>query len=269
MSIRIDGKKISAEIGEKLFLELQEKNLVGRISLGILCVGDDPASKTFINVKKKFGEKYGFKVNVLSVDLPDLVNYTAFKNQVISDLKKMQEENNAVIVQLPLPAEIKEYTDEILKNILPEKDVDNLNDGNFTAPIVLALEKVLGQVGGNLQTKVFGIVGLGQVVGMPIYNYLLEKKYNLLKITQENFTDIKKCDVVISGVGVPYLIKNEDIKDGAVLIDYGCSYADINGQEKMCGDFDPECFAKSSFYTPVPGCMGPLVVASLFEKVFH
>lgn len=260
---RIDGKKISEEIGKKLLVEITEKKL--QPSLGILCVGNDPASLTFINVKKRFGERYGFKVNVLNLDLPDLNDYTDFKNKVIIDLKKLQEENGAVIVQLPLPENLKDFTEEILGHVEKEKDVDNLNNGKFIAPIVLALQKVLMEVGENLQDKVFGIVGLGKVVGQPIYNHLISQNFNVAKIGRENFPEVKKCDVIISGVGQANLIKREDIKKESILIDYGCSLD--NG--KFCGDFDGSCYEKSKFYTPVPGCMGPLVVACLFSNVLQ
>ncbi len=258
MSIKIDGKKISQEIGERLFLELQEKNLVNKVSLGILLVGDDPASISFINVKKKFGEKYGFVVNVEKFE-PGLIDA---KEQIKETLIRLQKENNAVILQLPLPENLRFFTDEILNTIEKGKDVDNLNGGNFTAPIVLALKKILNNVD-YISKKQFGIVGLGQVVGMPIYNYLVENNFKVIKIERENFQEIKNCDVVISGVGQANLIKENNIKEGAALIDYGCSW----NREKFCGDFDESCYTKSSFYTPVPGCMGPLVVASLFENV--
>jgi methylenetetrahydrofolate dehydrogenase (NADP+)/methenyltetrahydrofolate cyclohydrolase len=270
MSHRIDGKKISEEIGQKLFLELQEKKIVGKISLGILCVGKDLASLTFINVKKKFGEKYGFQVNILQLPEPEfykLEDYTGFKDEVVRQLRNLQSRNDAVIVQLPLPESLKIFTDEILSCVEKEKDVDNLNNGVFKAPIVLALENIFKEVGSISKEKVIGIVGLGAVVGQPIYKYLESEGYKVMKISRSTFSYIHKCDVVISGVGSPFLIKKEDIKSGAVLIDYGCSYAGIDGTQKMCGDFDSECFSKASFYTPVPGCMGPLVVASLFENV--
>lgn len=254
---RIDGKKISENIGLKLLQEIQEKNL--KPSLGILCVGDDPASLSFINVKKKFGEKYGFVVNIERFE-PGL---TDAKEQIKLILLKLQNDNDAVIMQLPLPENLRIYTDEILKVIEKNKDVDNLNGGNFVAPIVLALEKVLINMEVTRQMQ-FGIVGLGQVVGLPIYNYLNDNNFIVIKIERNNFEDIKKCDVIISGVGVPFLIKENFIKENSILIDYGCA---LNGEGLMCGDFDPSCYSKCKYYTPVPGCMGPLVVSSLFENV--
>jgi methylenetetrahydrofolate dehydrogenase (NADP+)/methenyltetrahydrofolate cyclohydrolase len=98
---------------------------------------------------------------------------------------------------------------------------------------------------------------------MPIKNFLEEENYNLEIIKKDEFEKIKTCDVVISGVGKPYLIEKKFIKPGSVLIDYGCSF--VGGV--ACGDFDPECSTICSYFTPVPGCMGPLVVACLFENV--
>jgi methylenetetrahydrofolate dehydrogenase (NADP+)/methenyltetrahydrofolate cyclohydrolase len=257
----IDGRKINQEIGEKLKKEIEDKKV--KPSLGILSVGSDPASQSFIKVKKKFGESYGFIVDILN-----LGDQTSLEN-IKEELMNLQNKNDAVIVQLPLPDNLKENTDELLSLIDKEKDVDNLNDGKFEAPIVLALEKVLEQTSSRGK---FGIIGLGQVVGMPIKNYLEKNKeknnWEVQVIKKGEEEKIKECDVVISAVGQPFFIKKELIKEGSVLIDYGCSFiVDPRGSTQACGDFDPECFAHASYYTPVPGCMGPLVVACLFENV--
>jgi len=257
----IDGKKLNQEIGANLKKEIEERKI--NPSLGILSVGNDPASQSFIKVKKKFGESYGFSVEIFN--LQEDTSLESIKKELLN----LQNKNDAVIVQLPLPDNIKEKTIEILKLIEKEKDVDNLNGGNFEAPIVLALEKILEI---NPHKNKFGIIGLGQVVGLPIKNYLEKNKeknnweVEIIKKGEEE--KIKDCDVVISAVGKPFFIKKEFIKDGSVLIDYGCSFVkDESGKEVACGDFDPECFAHASYYTPVPGCMGPLVVACLFENV--
>jgi methylenetetrahydrofolate dehydrogenase (NADP+)/methenyltetrahydrofolate cyclohydrolase len=117
--------------------------------------------------------------------------------------------------------------------------------------------------------KKFAVVGLGRVVGLPLFQYLQEKKYSVEKVTRwGQFTNGKKYDVIISAAGSPMLIVGKEIKEDTILIDYGCSpYATVNGVQKFCGDFDVSCYEKCKHYTPVPGCMGPLVVASLFENV--
>ncbi len=262
----IDGKKISQEMGDKMFVK--NASISTKLSLGILCVGKDKASLSFINVKKRFGEKYGFSVNLLNLD----------ENSGLTKIKKallcLQSENDAVLVQLPLPISLREHTDEVLSLIEKNKDVDGLNNGNFEAPIVLALENIINFVEKNSQIKFsekkICIIGLGQVVGMPIKKYLENKKYIVDVIKKGELEKIKKYEVVISGVGSANLIKAEDISSRSILIDYGCSYVlDEFGNEKIFGDFDASCFSKSVFYTPVPGCMGPLVVANIFKNILN
>jgi len=257
----IDGRKINQEIGEGLKAKIELKNI--KPSLGILCVGEDKASLSFINVKKRFGERYGFAVNILN--LKEDTGILEIKEH----LEKLQSQNDGVIVQLPLPENLEVYTDEVLSCIKKDKDVDDLNVGNFKAPIVLALNKIMEYVETdtndefNFHQKVIGIVGLGQVVGLPIKTFLENNNYKIEIIEKGQHEKIKNCEVVISGVGIPDLIKSESIRPGSVLVDYGCSYVD----GVATGDFDKKCFAVSSYYTPVPGCMGPLVVACLFENL--
>lgn len=117
----------------------------------------------------------------------------------------------------------------------------------------------------NFHEKVIGVVGLGQVVGLPVKTFLENNNYKIEIIEKGEHEKIKYCDVVVSGVGIPNLIKKEFIKPGSVLIDYGCSFVD----GVAVGDFNKECYELSSYYTPVPGCMGPLVVACLFENLLN
>jgi methylenetetrahydrofolate dehydrogenase (NADP+)/methenyltetrahydrofolate cyclohydrolase len=264
--IRIDGRKINTKVGENLKNEIGKRNIVP--SLGILFVGTDAASDSFTKVKKRFGEKYGFQVNILN--LAEEVGVDEIKSQ----LKKLQDENDSVIVQLPLPGKYKEHTCEILNEIKKEKDVDNLNDGDFEAPIVLALQKVFADIelvdlDTNFKKQKIGIVGLGQVVGLPIKNFLEKSGYRVEIIKKGEFLKLESCDTVISGIGQAHYIKKEFLKSGCILVDYGCSFISTDGSNGVAGDFDPECYEICKYYTPVPGCMGPLVVASLFENVFR
>lgn len=261
----IDGREIRDKVGEELKHKIQETRIVP--SLGILCVGSDPASLSFINVKKKFGEKYGFKVCISNLD------GDTSKEEIIHLLENMQATNDSVLLQLPLPPKFKDDADQILKTINSLKDVDNLCGQSYvgdyyTSPMILSLKKVLDFTDKSVLSKRFAVVGFGQVVGKPVSEFLKELRVEVETIDENNHERIKTCDVVISGVGVQHLIKKEYIKSGSILIDYGCSYKKIEGRDVLCGDFHPECLALSSMYTPVPGGMGPIVVACLFENVF-
>lgn len=252
---KIDGKEIGEEIGKKLKQENEKKERPAK--LGVLIIGDDLPSKTFVNVKKKFGEKCGFLVEVNNLN--DTIDFGIIKEKLI----ELQKRNDGVIVQLPLPDKLKNKTDELLNLIQKEKDVDCLNNGIFTSPIVLSLKKVLERINKNNFNNV-SIVGLGKVVGIPIKKFFDESNIPVQVVGRGEYEKLKNSDLVISGVGSPFFIKKNFLMNGVVLIDYGCSFL----EGVACGDFDPECFKICSYYTPVPGCMGPLVVASLFENVF-
>jgi methylenetetrahydrofolate dehydrogenase (NADP+)/methenyltetrahydrofolate cyclohydrolase/formyltetrahydrofolate synthetase len=263
--MKIDGKGISEKIGEEL--KAKNKDSGYSPSLGILQIGDDKASNSFVNVKKKFGEKYGFIVRVAQLSEESSLS------EILHELANLEETNDAVILQLPLPLRLKLNTEQILSHISKTKDVDCLNFGLFEAPIVLALKKVFTQVGVlNLLNSKVGIVGLGQVVGLPIKNFLEGNGVNVEVIGRGDYQLLKECDIAISGVGSPHFIKKEYLKKGCLVVDYGCSFSPypVGGVEggRMCGDFDPGCADVAAYFTPVPGCMGPLVVASLFENVY-
>ncbi len=247
----IDGKKINEQIG----LELQNKihELKTQPHLGILCVGEDPASISYLKMKKEFGEKYGFIVNL------NYLNENSSKDNIIEKLELMQTENDGVMLQLPLPKKLKNDTEEILESILEDKDVDVLTKKSiYTSPIVTSLLKVA-----KLEDKKIAIVGLGRLVGLPIRDYLKKENLNFVEVLKGEYEKIKDCDIVISGVGKANVIGAEFIKDGSMLIDYG--WDKIGGV--LVGDFQKECYEKASSYTPVPGGMGPIVVACLFENV--
>lgn len=262
----IDGREIRDKVGEMLKSKIKKTEIVP--SLGILCVGSDPASLSFINAKKNFGEKYGFQVSV--TNLSDDVN----EDKIVKTLHNMETANDAVILQLPLPANFTASTEKILRNISSEKDVDNLSvsshdSKHFLSPMILSLKKIINFDDENIKNYKFAVVGEGQVVGRPIKEFLENIGVNVVVISELNHYEIKDCDVVISGVGIPHIIKKENIKPGAVLIDYGCSYLELDGKNVLCGDFDKECYEICEKYTPVPGGMGPIVVACLFENVFE
>lgn len=249
----IDGKKINEEIGRKLLEEI--KKLDVQPSLGILCVGDDPASLSYLKMKKEFGETYGFLVNLYNLD------GEITEREVIKKIENMQTENDGVMLQLPLPVNLKESTLKILENIKCEKDVDVLTKKSlFISPIVLSLQKVC-----DLQNKKVAVVGLGKLVGLPIRDFLKENKFNYVEVLKCEYEKIKDCDVVISGIGKANAISSQFIKDGVVLVDYGWDKVD----GVLTGDFAQECYSKCYSYTPVPGGMGPIVVACLFSNVLE
>ena len=263
----IDGKKISEEIKA----ELKERLIGRRLILTVVLVGDDPASTKFVERKKKFGEAIGvemrvleFGADILEVDLAEEINKLANNERV-----------SGIVVQLPLPKQIN--TNKILNLIPAEKDVDALTDNaSVDSPVVEAVMEVLRRGHVDLTGKKILVVGQGQLVGRPIAICLAQAGHEV-EVVDINTKNLREktlvADVIISGVGKAGLIKPEmmaspklsvgGIKEGVVLID--CGTSEQNGQ--LAGDIDPACADKASLFTPVPGGVGPVVVAKIFENL--
>ena len=118
----------------------------------------------------------------------------------------------------------------------------------------------------SVSCETFGIVGSGFLVGRPIADYLhMRSAYVIVLDKGDDLSTIKSADVVVLGAGVPNLVNQKMIKDGALVIDFGCSLVD----GKLCGDFDARRYDPKVWYTPTPGGTGPILVAKLFENFFE
>lgn len=233
----IDGKKIAEEIKQ----ELKEKTRkLGRSPvLSIVYRGRDRAIEQFVRLKMRFGEDIGVTV------------------QVSDSLKNVL--GDGIIVQLP-------GSEDLIDKIPATKDIDALRlDSPFVSPVVLAIQEIFSRFNVNLEGKKIFIIGQGRLVGGPVAVWLRKEKHNPIVISKKDVLDLKKADVIISGAGIPGLIKPEMIAPaGVVLIDAGTS--ESNG--KIKGDADPSCADQCALFTPVPGGLGPITVAMLFRNLF-
>lgn len=249
----VDGKKIAAEIAEGL----EERD----ITLLVLRVGHDPASASFIRVKRSFAEKVGIKMII--EHLPEKVT----NKELLTRIDKANKDKgvNGVIVQLPLPEHID--AKQVLHSINPNKDPDALSVNPLVLPpVVAAIEEIVRRYNVDLYFADVAVVGYGQLVGQPVTKWLREAGVEFALITTENKNPekiLRNADVIISGVGKPWLIKLKMIKEGCAIIDAGTS--ESGGVLK--GDVDPACASKCSLFTPVPGGLGPIAVAMLFRNL--
>lgn len=265
----IDGNKIAQKIKDKLKEELKIINK--KICLAVVKVGEDKISEKFLSQKIKFAEELGVETKEYKFPADISTNLLRKKAAEIVHLKK----NTGIIIQLPLPEKIN--TQYILNSVPPEKDVDVLSSraiGNFATgrskilpPIAQALEEVIKEHNINLAGKKAVIVGRGKLVGRPLSIWLFSKPVSLTIVGREthNLKEItSKADILISGVGKPGLIKGDDIKKGAVVFDFGASEAG----GKLKGDVDfKEASKKAKLIAPVPGGLGPIVVACVFKNL--
>lgn len=274
--IIINGKKIAEQIIEKLKLRRAPKKI-----LAAVLVGENPTSISFITQKEKTAKELGvdfriyrFNQDLKNDDLRDEVGRIANQKPV-----------GGLIVQLPLSENINPRY--VLNAIPREKDVDVLGERAFGAfyagrnpvlpPAVGVVEEILKSYNLNLKSLRVAVVGLGFLVGKPIAIWLMGKCPEIYLLDEgSDLKILKQADLVITGAGVPGLIKPEILKEGAGIIDFGYSmkYETRNIKHKIkseiYGDFDASSsmLHKSGFYTPTPGGTGPILVAKIFENFY-
>jgi len=269
----IDGKTLANKIQTDVTVEVeklkQEKNIVP--GLAVILVGDDPASQAYVNMKAKACEKVGFYS--ITHHMPDTIS----QDEIIATIEMMNNNPriDGILVQLPLPKHID--TDKILEVIDPKKDVDGFHPYNvgrlvtnldaFVACTPLGVMKIFEAYEIELEGKDVCVVGASNIVGKPMAALLLNA-HATVTVTHIHTKDLKahtlKADIVVVGVGVAGLIKEDMIKEGAVVIDIG-----INRMEdgSLTGDVDFEKVRlKSSYITPVPGGVGPMTIAMLLSN---
>jgi len=255
----VDGKKIQDEILEKL-----KKNFESIFCavMAVVWVGDDPATAKFIEYKKKVAEKIGVKLCLFEYE--DTITQADLEKAV--EKLAVDQDIQGIIVQLPLPKTID--AQKIIELIPQDKDVDALGqEARVLSPIVLAVKEILVKYNISLVSNKFVVVGQGKLVGRPVAVWLAGEGADVVAInsqTKDITSQLRQADVIISGIGQPGFIVPEMIKEGVALIDAGTS----EQAGRLAGDIDPACADKASLFTPVPGGVGPIVLAKLFTNLW-
>ncbi|MCI9403794.1 MAG: bifunctional methylenetetrahydrofolate dehydrogenase/methenyltetrahydrofolate cyclohydrolase FolD [Oscillospiraceae bacterium] len=266
---RIDGKTMAAKVKERVRQEA--KKLPRKPGLAVILVGNDPASRVYVNGKRKdceecgfYSEEYTLQENVSQQELLELVGTL-----------NGREDIDGILVQLPLPKHIHERT--IIEAISPAKDVDcfhPINVGNlmigeksFLPCTPTGIMELLEEYGIDPAGKRAVVVGRSNIVGKPIALLLLAWNATVTichSKTPELAEHCRQADILVAAVGRRGLITADMVKEGAVVIDVAMN-RDENG--KLCGDVDYEAVAeKASYITPVPGGVGPMTRAVLMEN---
>lgn len=278
----IDGKQISTEIREELKKEvasLKEKGITP--GLGVILVGDDPASKSYVSSKEKACSEIGIYSddNHLPADTS--------QEELISLVEKMNNDKkiNGILVQLPLPPQCDE--NEILLKIVPEKDVDGFHPVSIGKMLVgqdtflpctpHGVVEILKRSGVDTSGANIVIVGRSNIVGKPLANMLLQKGKGAnatVTVCHTGTKDIKKhtldADIVIAAAGRPNTVTADMVKDGVVIIDVGVNRVEDASRKRryrLVGDVDFESIKeKASLITPVPGGVGPMTITMLMHN---
>lgn len=270
----IDGNAISKKILEELKNKANILNVTGknRVLTDIL-VGDDEASKIYIENKKKKFHDVGLKFNL--VNLPDDIE----ESELIAIINKYNNDidTNAIFVELPLPKHINE--NNIIDKIDPKKDVDGFSSNNLGALLqgnkgfypctAEGIIELLKRSNIDITSKHCVVVGRSNIVGKPVALLMLKENATVTichSKTDDLSTICKTADILIAALGKSKFIDDTYIKPGAVVIDAGIHRILINNQKVVCGDVDFEKVAPlTSYITPVPGGVGPMTVTMLIK----
>ncbi len=269
----IDGKSLANKVQTNVATEVaqlkQEKNIVP--GLAVILIGDDPASHAYVKMKAKACENVGFYS--ITHNMPDTIS----QDEIIATIEMMNNNPriDGILVQLPLPKHVD--TDKILEVIDPKKDVDGFHAYNvgrlvtgldsFVACTPLGVMKMFEEYNIELRGKDVCVVGASNIVGKPMASLLLNAEATVT-ITHIYTKDLKahtnKADIVVVGVGVPGLIKEDMVKEGAIVIDIGINRIEDGS---LVGDVDfKNVSPKCSYITPVPGGVGPMTIAMLLSN---
>lgn len=268
----LSGKTVSARIKAELAEEVKKQKTRGIYAgLAVIIVGDDPASRVYVNNKKKaceelgiYSEEYALGADTAEEELLTLIDELNGKKEI-----------SGILVQLPLPEHINEQN--IINAIDPKKDVDAFHpvnvgkimvgDFDFVPCTPAGVMELIKESGIDVCGKDCVVVGRSNIVGKPQAMLLLHQN-GTVTICHSRTKDLaektKRADILVAAVGIPGFIKGDMIKEGAVVIDVGINRTK---EKKLVGDVDFESAEKvAGAITPVPGGVGPMTIAMLMRN---
>lgn len=269
----IDGKEVSAQVKEQVKEEAaQLKAATGlQVGLAVVIVGNNPASRVYVNNKKKACEAVGFQSFEYALEEDTT-------QEELLELVEVLNENpqvNGILVQLPLPKQIDEKA--IINAISPDKDVDAFHPSNvgrimigsyaFLPCTPAGVMELIASTGVSVSGKNCVVIGRSNIVGKPMAMLLLHQNgtVTICHSRTQNLKEIcAQADILVAAVGKANFVTADMVKEGAVVIDVGMNRLE-NG--KLCGDVDFAAVEpKASYITPVPGGVGPMTIAMLMRN---
>ncbi|MFX1502357.1 MAG: bifunctional 5,10-methylenetetrahydrofolate dehydrogenase/5,10-methenyltetrahydrofolate cyclohydrolase [Promethearchaeota archaeon] len=273
----LDGRKLAERLNSVLKDQIEkavEKTGI-RPKLATILVGKDPASRLYVNIKNKTCLEVG--IESIIVELDENIS----KENLLNEIDKLNKDPtiHGILLQLPLPNDLRDFTSQFLIKILPVKDSDGLNplnrgklfdyDEELAACTPKGIIRLMENNNIDLKGKDVVIISRSNLVGKPLI-FMLLKRNSTVTICHTSTEDIdeyiRKADIIVVAVKQPKFITKDKIKQGAIIIDVSTNR--IEG--KLCGDVDFEdVLEKCRKITPVPGGVGPMTVAMLCENTFN
>ncbi|PZW38561.1 MULTISPECIES: bifunctional 5,10-methylenetetrahydrofolate dehydrogenase/5,10-methenyltetrahydrofolate cyclohydrolase [Mesonia] len=279
----LDGKKVSNDIKNEIAEEVSKMKQKGEKvpHLAAIIVGNDGASKTYVNSKVKACERVGFESTLVRM------SSTTSEIELLDKIEELNQDDNidGFIVQLPLPPQIN--TQQVLMAVDPDKDVDGFHPTNFGKMSLdmtsfipatpFGILELLERYDIPTKGKHTVVIGRSHIVGRPMSILMGRSGFpgnSTVTLTHKytkNITQItSQADIIIIAVGIPHFLKAEMIKDDAVVIDVGITRVPDETAEKgyvITGDVDFENVKnRASHITPVPGGVGPMTIAMLLKN---
>lgn len=272
MAVLINGKSVSNEVRERVAQEVASLRSAGICpGLAVVLVGDDPASRIYVNNKKKacaaagiYSEEYALPAATSQQELLALIHMLNKKADI-----------NGILVQSPLPRGLDEAA--LVEEIDPQKDVDAFHAYNvgklmqgrpiFQPCTPAGIIELIRSTGTEITGKNCVVIGRSDIVGKPMAMLLLQNNGTVTVChskTQELAEKTRQADILVSAVGKAGFVTADMVKPGAVVIDVGMNHDDAG---KLCGDVDFAAVEPiASFITPVPGGVGPMTIAMLLQN---
>ena len=260
----IDGRALANDVLARAKARADALGKAPRVAAVV--TSETPATRSYLSIKAK-----------RAVDAGCVLDVVRFPESTPTEILSVMLESlvaDAALGQLPLAPSVN--TKAVCDAIPVSKDADVLSDAArkkferndadaLLPPVVGAVREIFARHGVSVKGKKAVVIGEGWLVGKPVATWLMQQGAEVETVTLEsgNLQEaLKRVDIVVSGAGSPHLIKPQMLKEGTVLIDAGTSES---GGE-VVGDADPVCAHVCSLFTPVPGGVGPLAVACLFEN---
>jgi methylenetetrahydrofolate dehydrogenase (NADP+)/methenyltetrahydrofolate cyclohydrolase len=272
----LDGRKLA----DKLNSELKEKIKSANEQMGVkptlvtILVGEDPASKVYVNIKHKTCDKVG--IESIMIDLDENTSKEKLKNEI--EKLNNDEKIHGILLQLPLPNHLREYTSELIDAISPLKDVDGFHpcnrgklfdyDETIAACTPKGIIALLEYYNIEIKGKDVTIINRSNLVGKPLI-FMFLKRNATPTVCHTSTKDLDRCikqaDILVVAVSRPKFITKEKIKEGVVIIDVGTNRV----EGKLCGDVDFDgVLNKVGAISPSPGGVGPLTVHFLLKNTY-
>tara|TARA_Y100000589_G_scaffold324201_1_gene359987 strand:- start:414 stop:1310 length:897 start_codon:yes stop_codon:yes gene_type:complete len=275
MSIKLDGKKLSCEIQERLqnVIEKDILNVKRKPCLTVIRIGEDPASGVYVKNKEKACARVG--INSRVYHLKEATSYEEVESLIIQ--LNCNDEVDGILLQLPLPGDLD--AQKLISKIYPSKDVDGLHETNIGKLIKgdpglrsctpAGIINLLKAQDIQIEGKKVVVVGRSLLVGKPISNMMLNL-HGTVTIAHSKTKNLKdiclQADILVVAAGKAKFIDSSFIKEGAIIIDVGIHRlkSSNNSMTELCGDVIMEDVISKVFaYTPVPGGVGPMTVTML------